>query len=186
MITSVDRDDLKDGGAKHFQACIQQIRKHCPNIKIEILVPDFRGRHQKALECLAVSPPDVFNHNIETTESLYRQARPGSSYQHSLKLLETFKEQHPDIPTKSGIMVGLGETMPQIIETLNDLRNHRVDMITIGQYLSPSAHHLPVHKYYSPDEFDEIGSLAKKLKFSHVASGFMVRSSYHADLQAEK
>ena len=184
VITSVDRDDLKDAGASHFTKCIQQIRLRSPHIKIEILVPDFRGRHEKALSILKQGLPDVFNHNIETTQSLYKQARPGSCYQHSLNLLEQFKKNHPNIPTKSGIMLGLGETNQDILHTLEDLRKHRVDMVTIGQYLAPSSHHMPVSRYVTPREFDFIGKQAKAMGFSNVASGVMVRSSYHADVQA--
>lgn len=186
VITSVDRDDLKDGGAKHFQECIKEIRSHCPSIKIEILVPDFRGRADKALQILKDNPPDVFNHNIETVQKLYKQTRPGSCYQHSLKLLQDFKNQNPKIPTKSGIMLGLGETNGEVIQTLHDLRNHKVDMVTIGQYLSPSQYHSPVARYVTPEEFNEIGRQAREIGFSNVASGFMVRSSYHADIQAEQ
>ncbi len=186
VITSVDRDDLRDGGATHFKECIEKIRERCPQIKIEILVPDFRGRKDKALAILEQALPDVFNHNIETAESLYKQARPGSCYQHSLTLLQEFKKNHPHIKTKSGIMLGLGETNEEVIKTLHDLKAHDVDMITIGQYLSPSRYHLPVARYVSPEEFQEIGNIAEQIGFSNVASGFLVRSSYHADLQAEK
>ena len=184
VITSVDRDDLKDAGASHFTKCIQQIRLRSPHIKIEILVPDFRGRHEKALSILKQGLPDVFNHNIETTQSLYKQARPGSCYQHSLNLLEQFKKNHPNIPTKSGIMLGLGETNQDILHTLEDLRKNRVDMVTIGQYLAPSPHHMPVSRYVTPREFDFIGKQARAMGFSNVASGVMVRSSYHAYVQA--
>jgi len=185
VITSVDRDDLKDGGAQHFAKCIQAIRKQLPTVKIEILVPDFRGRMDKAIEILSETPPDVFNHNIETVAELYKQTRPGSCYQHSLNLLQMFKKKNPNIPTKSGIMLGLGETDQAVHKTLQDLRTHDVNMVTIGQYLSPSPYHSPVERYVTPETFDDIGNYAKSLGFDNVASGFMVRSSYHADLQAE-
>lgn len=185
VITSVDRDDLKDGGAQHFAECIQAIRLLLPTVKIEILVPDFRGRADKAIDILSATPPDVFNHNIETVAELYKQTRPGSCYQHSLRLLQMFKRKNPDIPTKSGIMLGLGETDAAVHTTLTDLRAHDVDMVTIGQYLSPSQYHAPVARYVTPDQFEAIGNHAKSLGFANVASGFMVRSSYHADLQAE-
>lgn len=186
VITSVDRDDLRDGGAGHFAACIRAVRFENPDIRIEILTPDFRGkgRMDRALELLAEYPPDVFNHNIETVPDLYRQVRPGADYAWSLQLLKRFKEQHPAIPTKSGIMLGLGETLEQIRRTLNDLREHAVDMVTIGQYLQPSAHHHPVLRYWSPEEFDVLAEYGNALGFSHVASGPMVRSSYHADEMA--
>lgn len=186
VITSVDRDDLKDGGAKHFTECIAKIRATSTQIKIEVLVPDFRGRAEKALTIMQEALPDVFNHNIETTESLYKQARPGSCYTHSLKLLQQFKKNHPEILTKSGIMLGLGESNTEIIQTLKDLRAHQVDMVTIGQYLAPSQHHMPVSRYFTPEEFEQIGQQAKEMGFINVASGVMVRSSYHADLQATK
>ena len=187
VITSVDRDDLRDGGAGHFVACIQEIRRHSPGTRIEILTPDFRGkgRMERALEILAESPPDVFNHNLETVPHLYRDVRPGADYQWSLDLLKRFKAQHPDVPTKSGIMLGLGETMEQVQETLRDLRAHDVDMITIGQYLQPSAHHHPVIRYWTPDEFAELELFGMDLGFTHVASGPLVRSSYHADRMAK-
>lgn len=186
VITSVDRDDLKDGGAQHFADCITRIRQNSPGIKIEILVPDFRGRHLKALAIFKQALPDVFNHNIETAESLYRQARPGSSYTHSLELLRQFKANHPDVLTKSGIMLGLGESRADIKKTLEDLREHDVDMVTIGQYLSPSQYHMPVSRYVSPEEFAEIGREAESMGFGNVASGVMVRSSYHAENQASQ
>ncbi len=186
VITSVDRDDLRDGGAAHFSACIDAIRERCPKTQIEILVPDFRKRMDIALDHISQSLPNVFNHNIETVESLYRQARPGSCYHHSLALLEKFKHRHPDIRTKSGIMVGLGETDEQVEQTLKDLRMHKVDMITIGQYLAPSKYHLPVARYVRPEGFNHYADIAKTLGFKHVASGFMVRSSYHADQQASQ
>lgn len=186
VITSVDRDDLRDGGAGHFAECIQAVRESSPSIQIEILVPDFRGkgRMDKALELLGTALPDVFNHNLETVPHLYRQARPGSDYAWSLELLQQFKARYPGIPTKSGVMVGLGETNEELRETLRDLRAHDVDMLTLGQYLQPSRFHLPVDRYVTPDEFRELGDYARELGFSHVASGPLVRSSYHADKQA--
>ncbi len=187
VITSVDRDDLKDGGASHYANCLQQIRALNPDIRLEILVPDFRGRGrmERALEILATQPPDVFNHNLETVEPLYRNVRPGADYQWSLDLLQRFKQQHPDIATKSGIMLGLGETLEQVHQALLDLRNHDVDMITIGQYLQPTAHHHPVMRYWTPEEFKSLQTYGLDLGFTHVASGPLVRSSYHADRQAE-
>lgn len=185
VITSVDRDDLRDGGAGHFAQCVQQTREKNPNIKIEVLVPDFRGRMEKALDALALGLPDVFNHNIETVPRIYKPVRPGSDYAWSLKLLQTFKQRFPNIPTKSGIMLGLGETDEEIEITLQDLRAHDVDMLTLGQYLQPTAHHMPVDRYVTPQKFLEWGELAKKMGFSNVASGPLVRSSYHADLQAQ-
>ena len=185
VITSVDRDDLRDGGAAHFVTCIQTIREHSPNIQIEILVPDFRGRMDIALDILQQAPPDVFNHNLETVPRLYKQARPGADYQWSLNLIKRFKEIYPDIPSKSGLMLGLGESNDEIIETLKDLRAHNCDRLTLGQYLQPSRHHLPVARFVSPEEFEQLGEIAKELGFSHIASGPMVRSSYHADLQAQ-
>ena len=186
VVTSVDRDDLRDGGAQHFVDCIAAVREHSPQTKIEILTPDFRGkgRMERALEILAKQPPDVFNHNLETVPELYRNVRPGADYQWSLTLLQQFKAQHPDVPTKSGIMLGLGETMDQVQGTLRDLRAHDVDMITIGQYLQPSAHHHPVLRYWTPDEFAALAGHGETLGFMHVASGPLVRSSYHADRQA--
>ncbi|WP_199609372.1 lipoyl synthase [Flocculibacter collagenilyticus] len=184
VITSVDRDDLRDGGAQHFVDCINAIRKHAPETKIEILVPDFRGRMDKALDILNTSPPDVFNHNLETAPRLYKKARPGADYKWSLELLRRFKEAHPTVKTKSGLMVGLGEENEEIIEVLKDLREHNVDMLTIGQYLQPSKHHLPVTRYVSPAEFDVFKEEADKLGFHQAASGPFVRSSYHADKQA--
>ncbi len=184
VVTSVDRDDLRDGGASHFTACIKAIREHSPQIKIEVLVPDYRGRMDIALAVTGTELPDVFNHNIETVPRLYKQARPGSDYAHSLLLLKEFKQRYPAIPTKSGIMLGLGETNEEIEQTLRDLRAHDVDMVTLGQYLQPSRHHLPVSRYVTPDEFKAFGTLAKQLGFSNVASGPLVRSSYHADKQA--
>jgi len=186
VITSVDRDDLRDGGAGHFAACIRAVRFESPDIRIEILTPDFRGRGrvERALELLATDPPDVFNHNIETVRELYREVRPGADYDWSLDLLRRFKAQHPDVPTKSGIMLGLGETMEQVVRALNDLRAHDVDMVTVGQYLQPTAHHHPVLRYWTPDEFKEIETVGYRLGFQHVASGPLVRSSYHADQMA--
>ena len=186
VITSVDRDDLRDGGARHFVECIAAVRRRTPGTRIEILTPDFRGRGrmERALEILAESPPDVFNHTLETVEPLYRNVRPGADYRWSLALLERFKAQHPDIPTKSGIMLGLGETWDQVVEAMNHLRAHAVDMITIGQYLQPTVHHHPVLRYWTPEEFKALQTLGHELGFSHVASGPMVRSSYHADRMA--
>ncbi|MCG3188851.1 MAG: Lipoyl synthase [Burkholderiaceae bacterium] len=184
VITSVDRDDLRDGGAAHFVACIREVRARSPGTRIEILTPDFRGRMDRALEILGQSPPDVMNHNLETVPRLYRQARPGSDYATSLQLLQRFKQMFPDVPTKSGLMVGLGETDDEIVEVMRDLRRHGVDMLTIGQYLAPSAHHLPVLRYVHPDGFSALEARAQQLGFSHAAVGALVRSSYHADRQA--
>ena len=184
VITSVDRDDLRDGGAQHFVDCIQSVREHSPNTKIEILVPDFRGRMDIALKIMEQAPPDVFNHNLETVPRLYKKCRPGSDYQWSLNLLKRFKEMYPEVPTKSGLMLGLGETNDEVIEVLKDLRAHKGEMLTLGQYLQPSLNHLPVERFVPPEEFEELGRIAEKLGFSNVASGPMVRSSYHADLQA--
>jgi lipoic acid synthetase len=186
VVTSVDRDDLRDGGAQHFADCIRAIREHSPQTRIELLVPDFRGRLEPALERLAAAPPDVMNHNLETVPRLYRQARPGADYAHSLRLLQAFKAGHPAIPTKSGLMVGLGETDDEILQVMRDLRAHAVDMLTIGQYLQPSAHHLPVTRYAHPDAFAMFEREARALGFSHAAVGPMVRSSYHADQQAHQ
>lgn len=186
VITSVDRDDLRDGGAQHFADCIRLVREQSPDIRIEILTPDFRGkgRMERALEILATAPPDVFNHNLETVHELYREVRPGADYEWSLDLLERFKAQHPDVPTKSGIMLGLGETFAQVEGALSDLRAHAVDMVTIGQYLQPTPHHHPVIRYWTPEEFKALEELGYRLGFQHVASGPMVRSSYHADQMA--
>ena len=183
VVTSVDRDDLRDGGAGHFAACIERIRALNPGIAIEILVPDFRGkgRMERALEILAAQPPDVFNHNLETVEPLYRNVRPGADYAWSLALLKRFKKQHPDIPTKSGIMLGLGETREQVEAALRDLRDHDVDLVTLGQYLQPTAHHHPVLRYWTPEEFEYFARYGDELGFTHMASGPLVRSSYHAD-----
>jgi lipoyl synthase len=185
VITSVDRDDLRDGGAQHFVDCIEQVRAQSPRTQIEILVPDFRGRLDRALAILKAAPPDVMNHNLETVPRLYKQARPGSDYWHSLKLLKDFKALHPNTPTKSGIMVGLGETDEEIIQTMKDLRAHDVDMLTVGQYLSPSNHHLPVTRYVHPDVFKQFEEQAYAMGFQHAAVGALVRSSYHADQQAQ-
>jgi lipoic acid synthetase len=184
VITSVDRDDLRDGGAQHFADCITAIRQYNPEIKIEVLVPDFRGRMDVALEILSKSPPDVFNHNLETAPRLYKLARPGADYKWSLQLLKRFKQAHPEVSTKSGLMVGLGETTEELLQVLQDLREHNVDMLTVGQYLQPSKHHLPVKRYMPPAEFDEIKHFANNIGFKHAACGPFVRSSYHADRQA--
>ncbi|MCC6609956.1 MAG: lipoyl synthase [Burkholderiales bacterium] len=186
VITSVDRDDLRDGGAGHFADCIRAVRAESPHTRIEVLVPDFRGRLDRALEILAATPPDVMNHNLETVPRLYRQARPGGDYAHSLKLLREFKARRPSVPTKSGLMVGLGETDEEILEVMRDLRRHDVDMLTIGQYLAPSAHHLPVARYVHPDVFAMYEREARSLGFAHAAVGPLVRSSYHADEQAHR
>lgn len=185
VITSVDRDDLRDGGAQHFADCIREIRALNPGIKIEILVPDFKGRMDKALDIFKDTPPDVFNHNLETAPQHYKMARPGSDYQWSLRLLKRFKEMHPTVPTKSGLMMGLGETNEEIAQVIRDLGEHGVTMLTLGQYLQPSRHHLPVKRYVHPDDFDALGELAKEVGFEHAACGPFVRSSYHADLQAQ-
>jgi lipoic acid synthetase len=184
VITSVDRDDLKDGGARHFVDCIRAVREVSPATRIEVLAPDFRGRLERALEVLNAAPPDVMNHNLETVPRLYRKARPGGDYPHSLKLLADFKAHHPRVPTKSGLMVGLGETDEEILQVMRDLRAHSVDMLTIGQYLQPSGHHLPVARYVHPDTFEMFQREAQELRFTHAAVGPMVRSSYHADQQA--
>ena len=184
VITSVDRDDLRDGGAAHFAACIRESRAASPKLVIEVLVPDFRGRMDPALAIFKDTPPDVFNHNLETVPRLYKQARPGSDYDWSLDLLERFKGLHPGVPTKSGLMLGLGEEIEEIEQVMRDLRAHHVDMLTLGQYLQPSRHHLPVARYVHPTEFERLKTLGEAMGFSHVASGPMVRSSYHADAQA--
>ena len=186
VITSVDRDDLRDGGAQHFADCIRAVRERSPVTRIEVLVPDFRGRLELALEVLSQAPPDVMNHNLETVPRLYRQARPGADYNNSLNLFKHFKERWPRVPTKSGLMVGLGERDEEIVEVMRDLRAHHVDMLTIGQYLQPSAHHLPVTRYVEPSAFDEFARQAQQLGFSHAACGPLVRSSYHADQQAHE
>ena len=184
VITSVDRDDLRDGGSQHFVHCIQRTRDLAPGTTIEILVPDFRGRVDRALEILKAAPPDVMNHNLETIPRLYRQARPGSDYAFSLNLLKKFKALHPGVPTKSGLMVGLGETDDEILQTMRDMREHQIEMLTIGQYLAPSTSHLPVRRYVHPDTFKMFEAKAQEMGFSHAAVGAMVRSSYHADQQA--
>jgi lipoic acid synthetase len=186
VITSVDRDDLRDGGAAHFVSCIQRVRELSPDTRIEILTPDFRGRMDRALEILKAAPPDVMNHNLETVPRLYKEARPGSDYAYSLDLLKRFKALHPDVPTKSGLMVGLGETDEEILAVMRDLRAHNVDMLTIGQYLTPSGDHLPVRRYVHPDTFRMFEAAAADMGFMHAAVGAMVRSSYHADQQAHQ
>ncbi len=186
VITSVDRDDLRDGGAGHFVECIRKTRELSPQTQIEVLVPDFRGRDDRALEILKAAPPDVMNHNLETVPRLYKEARPGSDYQFSLNLLKKFKALFPHIPTKSGLMVGLGETDEEILAVMRDMRAHNIDMLTIGQYLAPSGHHLPVRRYVHPDTFKMFEAQAYEMGFSHAAVGAMVRSSYHADQQAHQ
>jgi len=185
VITSVDRDDLRDGGAGHFVDCIRKIRELSPATQIEILTPDFRGRMDRALDILKAAPPDVMNHNLETASRLYKEARPGSDYEFSLNLLKRFKEAVPGVPTKSGIMVGLGETDDEVLQVMRDMRAHGIDMLTIGQYLAPSGHHLPVRRYVHPDVFTMYEAEAYKMGFSHAAVGALVRSSYHADKQAQ-
>src|SRR3954464_12498961 len=184
VITSVDRDDLRDGGSQHFVDCIRQVRELSPATTIEILVPDFRGRDDRALDILKAAPPDVMNHNLETIPRLYKEARPGSDYRFSLNLLKKFKALFPDVPTKSGLMVGLGETDEEILQVMQDMREHGIDMLTIGQYLAPSTSHLPVRRYVHPDTFAMFEAEAQEMGFSHAAVGAMVRSSYHADEQA--
>jgi len=186
VITSVDRDDLKDGGAQHFVDCIRAVRQRSAQTAIEVLVPDFRGRMERALQVLLSAPPDVMNHNLETVPRLYRRARPGGDYVHSLKLLQEFKRRAPNVPTKSGLMVGLGETDEEILQVMRDLRAHEVDMLTIGQYLQPSPHHLAVERYVHPDTFAMFEKEAQQMAFRHAAVGAMVRSSYHADQQAHE
>ena len=185
VVTSVDRDDLKDSGAGHFADCISELRAHNPDTRVEVLVPDFRGRMEIALEILSNCPPDVFNHNLETVPRLYKKARPGADYQWSLALLKQYKQLNPSVLTKSGLMLGLGETLDEVREVMRDLRDHDVDMVTLGQYLQPSRDHLALERYVHPNEFAELARDAKALGFSHVASGPLVRSSYHADLQAK-
>lgn len=185
VITSVDRDDLRDGGAAHFVACIEQIRERCPTTKIEILVPDFRGRMDVALQLMEKAPPDVFNHNLESVPSLYKKIRPGSDYWWSLELLQKFKTIHPQVPTKSGIMLGLGEQIEEVKQTLRDMREYGINMLTLGQYLQPTRDHLPVSRFIHPDEFSELEEFAYSIGFDQAACGPMVRSSYHADLQAK-
>ena len=184
VITSVDRDDLRDGGSQHFVDCIQRTRELSPKTQIEILVPDFRGRDDRALEILKAAPPDVMNHNMETVPRLYKEARPGSDYAFSLNLLKKFKALFPNVPTKSGLMVGLGETDEEILQVMQDMRDHNIDMLTIGQYLAPSTSHIPVRRYVHPDTFKMFEEKAYEMGFSHAAIGAMVRSSYHADQQA--
>lgn len=184
VVTSVDRDDLRDGGAGHFVECIEAIRHHSPNTRIEILVPDFRGRKDRALEILNSAPPDIFNHNLESIPRLYRQVRPGSDYRFSLELIRDFKKSYPQIPSKSGLMLGLGETLDEVRQVMQDLRSHQCDMLTLGQYLQPSLNHLPIHRFVTPQEFEQLAQDGYAMGFSHVASGPMVRSSYHADTQA--
>ena len=185
VITSVDRDDLRDGGAQHFADCIRLTREHSPSIQIETLVPDFRGRMDVALDILSATPPDVFNHNLETVPRLYKECRPGSDYQWSLDLLKQYKQRQPNVVTKSGLMLGLGETNEEVIEVMHDMRAHDIDHITLGQYLQPSRNHSPVKRFATPEEFRELGEIAKGLGFMRVTSGPLVRSSYHADLQAQ-
>jgi lipoic acid synthetase len=186
VITSVDRDDLRDGGAGHFVDCIREVRRCSPQTQIEVLVPDFRGRMDRALDILKAAPPDVMNHNLETVPRLYREARPGSDYQHSLELLRRFKQEVPGVPTKSGLMVGLGETDEEILQVMGDMRAHDIDMLTIGQYLAPSSSHLPVRRYVHPDVFRMFEARAREMGFTHAAVGALVRSSYHADQQAHQ
>jgi len=185
VITSVDRDDLRDGGAAHFVDCIRRVREHSPQTRIEILTPDFRGRDDRALSILRAAPPDVMNHNLETVPRLYKEARPGSDYAFSLNLLKKFKAEVPGVPTKSGLMVGLGETDDEILQVMRDMREHGIDMLTIGQYLAPSGHHLPVRRYVHPDTFRMFEREAQAMGFTHAAVGALVRSSYHADQQAQ-
>ena len=185
VVTSVDRDDIKDRGAGHFASCIEAIRELTPATTVEVLVPDFRGRLEVALDCLTAMPPDVFNHNLETVPRLYKRARPGADYTWSLKLLRQFKALNPGVPTKSGLMLGLGETNEEVIQVMEELRTHEVDMLTLGQYLQPSRAHLKVDRFVHPDEFSQLKATAQSLGFSQVASGPLVRSSYHADLQAK-
>jgi lipoic acid synthetase len=184
VITSVDRDDLRDGGAGHIATCISAVRELNPATRIEVLVPDFRGRMERALDALATAPPDIFNHNLETVPRLYREVRPGADYQWSLDLLDRFKQRFPTVPTKSGLMLGLGETLDEVAQVLSDLRDHGCEMLTLGQYLQPTRHHLPVKRFVTPAEFEQLAATARTAGFNSVASGPMVRSSYHADRQA--
>jgi lipoic acid synthetase len=185
VITSVDRDDLRDGGAGHFAACLRAVRARCPDVRLEVLVPDFRGREAVALDAFTGDAvPDVFNHNLETVPRLYREARPGADYAGSLALLQAFKARHPDVPTKSGLMLGLGEERDEVLEVMRELRAHGCDMLTLGQYLQPSREHLPVRRFWTPEEFDALRVEGEAMGFGSVASGPMVRSSYHADQQA--
>ncbi len=185
VVTSVDRDDLRDGGAGHFASCIRETRQRNPNILIEVLVPDFRGRMEPALEALAADAPDVFNHNLENVPRLYREVRPGSDYAWSLQLLQRYKQARPDVLTKSGLMLGMGESIDEVVQVLKDMREHDVDMLTLGQYLQPSRHHFPVKRFVEPAEFDQLAAIATELGFKSVASGPLVRSSYHADKQVD-
>lgn len=185
VITSVDRDDLRDGGAQHFADCILKTREFTPGIQIEILTPDFRGRMDRALDIITRAPPDVFNHNLETVPRLYKAVRPGSDYQWSLKLIKKFADMHPGIPTKSGLMLGIGEHIKEVEQVMQDLRDHDCHMLTLGQYLQPTLNHLPVKRFVTPEEFDQLAAVGKRMGFNHVASGPMVRSSYHADAQAK-
>jgi len=185
VITSVDRDDLKDGGAEHFNQCVKETRDRSPNIRVETLVPDFRGRLDLAIETMSLFPPDVLNHNMETVPRLYKKARPGADYQHSLNLLKEFKAKCPTVTTKSGLMVGIGETLDEVKSVMDDLNAHNVDMVTIGQYLQPSREHLAIDRYVTPEEFKELEDYGYQLGFINVASGPLVRSSYHADKQAD-
>jgi lipoic acid synthetase len=184
VITSVDRDDLRDGGAGHFAECIRAVRRRSPTTRVEVLTPDFRGRSTRALDILAADPPDVMNHNLETVPRLYRQARPGADYEHSLQLLQSFKQRCPDVPTKSGLMLGLGETDDEVLQVLDDMRVHGVDMLTVGQYLQPRPGNLAVQRYVTPEQFEAIAVRARAMGFAHAACGPLVRSSYHADSQA--
>ncbi len=184
VVTSVDRDDLRDGGAQHFAECIGALRAACPGLKIEILTPDFRARIEKAINLLGTEPPDIFNHNLETVPRLYKRVRPGADYQHSLNLLKSFGERFPTVPTKSGLMLGLGEEIGEVESVMQDLRYHGVSLLTLGQYLQPTRHHLPVERYLSPSEFEALADSGSQMGFAHVASAPMVRSSYHADQQA--
>lgn len=181
VVTSVDRDDLRDGGAGHFAAVIRALRRHCPQVQVEVLVPDFRGRLDKALDAMADTPPDVLNHNLETVPRLYAQARPGADYRHSLELLRQFGDRHPEVPTKSGLMLGLGEENAEILEVMQDLRAAGCSLLTLGQYLAPSRHHHPVERYVPPEEFAELREAGLRMGFVHVAAGPLVRSSYHAE-----
>ncbi|KZY95623.1 MULTISPECIES: lipoyl synthase [Thalassolituus] len=185
VITSVDRDDLRDGGAQHFADCIRLTREHSPGIQLEVLVPDFRGRMEVALDILTETQPDVFNHNLETVPRLYKECRPGSNYEWSLTLLKEYKARNPEIITKSGLMLGLGETNEEVVDVMRDMRAHNIDHITLGQYLQPSRDHSPVKRFVTPEEFKELGDIAKEMGFIRVTSGPLVRSSYHADQQAE-
>jgi len=184
VVTSVDRDDLRDGGAQHFAECIGALRAACPGLTIEILTPDFRARIEKAIDLLGTEPPDIFNHNLETVPRLYKRVRPGADYQHSLNLLKSFGERFPNVPTKSGLMLGLGEEIGEVESVMQDLRHHGVSLLTLGQYLQPTRHHLPVERYLSPGEFEALADAGFQMGFAHVASAPMVRSSYHADQQA--